>query len=693
MKRLFASQLTVSAWPFVILLPVELIFAVSFRQRQVEEPGQMVVLVTVLFGLLSVACAALAAAAWNYFARRKRWARTLVGSLVGYAVVTVASSLAIVLTGPALGWEQAAPTAFILLVPISRFPTVVLLAAIIDQVVDGVRARKELNGQLSSRLLQVRRMNALLEAAQRQVATESGRRLRSDVEQPLDELVARGEGMSDDELANAIEGFIDDQLRPLAHRLHPVSVRLGLIAALRALDPGMVIDVSDAIERLDVNGELLDDDVRLQVYRWVRQCREQGNASRVAIVMRARTLELSAFPMRLAPLLDPIQITAGLRLSGRGVVVAPLRGQSPNTADLVQHVRAEPDSERTRLSWVEILTTPLPGFLGVIALLSLSSFLAQLVVVPWPITGGAVITALAWVAAPMAVAGIFTLLPNPKATPWGAVWVVGQWLLIALSAAAAFALAADAFNLGPTLTESPGTNVFRAIYRYDLTGLALVVAYGIQVALHRRLAAANLHLDSEVVRQAEILADSRRLDQDVAEALHRNVQGRLAAAVVMIRLGQRDQAWVQVVAMADEEIPNLISRVDEASGIEESILPSPPDGLEVRESVRAPNIPMDLRTDLRRAVSEIAVNAVRHGGATSFEVTITQVGDVVSVQCRDNGRGLVGDSVAGLGSRVLDEISARWGGSWSLSSSQSGCVVELDARISATKEVVSASKR
>ena len=691
MRRLFANQVTVSAWPFLVLLPVETIFLINFRQRQLGDLTAQVALTTVLFMLLSVALAALAAAAWNHIALRRRWARTIAGSLVGYAVVTSVSSLAILMSGPFLWGAFEAPLPYVLLVPISRYPTIVLLAAIIDQVTDGLRARRELNGELASRLLQVRRMNELLESAQRQVATDSARRLRVDVQQPLRVLVARSKDLSNEDLADELEGFIDHRLRPLAHRLHPVSVRLGLIAALRSLDPDMVIDVSDAIERLDVNGELLDDDVRLQVYRWVRQCREEGHASRIALVMRSRNLEVSAYPLRLAPLLDPIQITAGLRSSGRGVVVAPLRGQSSRVVD-IENVRAESEPARAGISWAEVLTTPLPGYLGVVALLSLSSLLAQLLIVPWPLTSGALATATAWVMAPLLVAAVFTLLPNPPRTPGGAVWAVGQWFLLSLSAAVAFQLTADMANLGETLTDSPGLGLFRGIYRYLIPGMALVIAYGIQVALHHQIDDANERLDGEIGRQAVILAEARRLDQDVAEALHRNVQGRLAAAVVMIRLGHRIEGWVQVATMADQEVPNLISRVDEASSREDSLLSSPPEGLEVREVVRVNVAPPDLLADLQRAVSEIAVNAVRHGGASRLEIEVVQNGETLVVTCRDNGRGARDFHAPGLGSRLLDEIAERWHGRWSLSTTSNGCVVEMEFVPSSATAVAAAAR-
>ena len=57
MKGLFGGGLTVSVWPFIFLLPIELIFHITFRQRQVEERVLFVIAVTTLMLLLGVAVA------------------------------------------------------------------------------------------------------------------------------------------------------------------------------------------------------------------------------------------------------------------------------------------------------------------------------------------------------------------------------------------------------------------------------------------------------------------------------------------------------------------------------------------------------------------------------------------------------------------------------------------------------------
>jgi len=334
---------------------------------------------------------------------------------------------------------------------------------------------------------------------------------------------------------------------------------------------------------------------------------------------------------------------------------------------------------------------PLPGRVGIVALLSLSSFLSQLLIFPWPVSAGAVLTATAWVVAPLVVACGLTVLPSPRRTLGGACAVVLSWMAVALAAVVAFRVTSQVFDAGLTLADADGFGLLRAFNRFTLPGLALVVAHGIQVTLSQRLDRANELLKQEEQRQSEILATSRSLDREVAEAIHRNVQGRLEAAVVMIRLGERDKAWPQVVDLVQQEIPDILTRLDRvASGGEEIVLRAP-ERLRVIERGNLDGLPSPLADDVRRAVSEIAVNAVRHGGATRLIVHIDRGGNRVVITCTDDGSGPAADVVPGLGARLLDEIAERWGGQWQMSQAPAGCVVRLELSQGALSPVASSS--
>ena len=197
----------------------------------------------------------------------------------------------------------------------------------------------------------------------------------------------------------------------------------------------------------------------------------------------------------------------------------------------------------------------------------------------------------------------------------------------------------------------------------------------------QRLELANSALDQERQRRGEILAESQRADRDVAEALHRTVQGRLAAAVVMLRLGERDDAWAQIVAMATVEVPELLGRLG-GSGPTESLVDDLPIGLRVVQVGDViPDQPM--LEDLRSVLGEVAVNARRHGGAGALVISVEQVPSGWRIVCEDDGQGVPEGSTPGLGSRLLDETVARYDGSWTIESTPRGgrVTIWLPARV------------
>ncbi|MFM9135746.1 MAG: hypothetical protein ACKOT0_10020 [bacterium] len=694
MAGLRGFRLSISMWPFFLVAPGELLFYSVYRMNRFPEtPASQTVATTALLIALSLLAEWLCLIAWSATVGRRRWARGTAGAVAAYSVAVVVGSCVQILGPVPFRGSLGVPTSYLVLFPLSRVTAVLVLAVVADQARDAVRTWRELNRVVAAQLTWTQRVNDLLERARRRVAAESMDRLRTEVVRPLRSIMRKADQLDDEELARELDSFVNDRLRRLAHRLHPVSVRAGLIPALRSLDPDITIDATRAIERLDSDGTLLDEDVRLQLYRWIRQAVEDGRSTRVALVMRARTLEVSVHPATVAPLLDPVQIVAGLRSPARGLVSAPLRGQSTALDDVVG--RVSPDTARVRGSFRplhRLLTVPLPGAVGAVTLLAISGFFTQLVLWSAPASIPALITGIAWSLTPILVAYVLTLLPAPRRTVAGAWRVVLQWVLVGISAAVAFRVCTLLLGDAYTVLDATGLAITRALYRFTLPLLALVIAHGLRVSAHASLEEANAALLEESERQQEILDESQELDRDVAEVLHRDVQGRLSASIVLIRLGERQRAWQQVVDLAERQIPSLRARLRRASGTPDLLIPEPPEGLIVVEQFALSDIPVDLLEDVRRSASEIAVNAVRHGGATRLVVSRANAdrgsnAGRITLVFDDNGRGLAGGGSPGLGSRLLDDVAERWSGSWRMESQGTGCrvVLELDAHALATR--------
>ena len=484
-----------------------------------------------------------------------------------------------------------------------------------------------------------------------------------------------GASLGNAELADELDDFIGERLRPMAHVLHPVSVRLGLIPALRSLDPLCLISATPTVERMDSDGVLLDDDVRLQVYRWMRESLPESGGSSTALVIRGRDLEVSIHPSRGRDL-DAVQLVAGLRRVREGVIAAPLRGQITEWVDIEADPFADAPPRRERYRLRDLLTVRLPRRLLLVFLLTLGSAPLQFVVYQWAVTPATLVASACLALAPLVATYALDRLPAPSRTLAGAWRVVGEWCLIALAAVLGVAVPATIFGLFPEGAAEWILMAFRMSYRYLLPGLAVVASYGLVVVAQRRLERANTALAHERQRRVEILAESQRLDRDVAEALHRTVQGRLAAAVVMLRLGERQAAWQQIVDMATVEVPELLSRLGERVPTSALVI-DPPMGLSVIQ-IGDITLEPDMLEDARSALGEIAANARRHGHASALVIRVEHSTTGWRLVCEDNGDGITSDTAPGLGSRLLDETVARYGGSWSIAPMEKGCRVTID---------------
>ncbi|MSW42735.1 MAG: hypothetical protein F2842_11035, partial [Actinobacteria bacterium] len=161
----------------------------------------------------------------------------------------------------------------------------VILDAILGAALRNWRQASAVRADLEQSLAQESHLNLLLLEAERDRFANYAQVLQVEVSDGLDRVAAQAPSLSDLQLADEINGFVARVMRPLAHLLHPVTVRAGLIPALRALGPRFDVRVDDEVEADDVQGVLLDEHVRHQVYRWLRHVRPLDS---VTIVTFAR---------------------------------------------------------------------------------------------------------------------------------------------------------------------------------------------------------------------------------------------------------------------------------------------------------------------------------------------------------------------------------------------------------------------
>jgi two-component sensor histidine kinase len=96
-------------------------------------------------------------------------------------------------------------------------------------------------------------------------------------------------------------------------------------------------------------------------------------------------------------------------------------------------------------------------------------------------------------------------------------------------------------------------------------------------------------------------------------------------------------------------------------------------------------IPQDpaLAERLRSVVHESAVNARRHGHGSVMNVHLMRSGSQLILTCSDNGSGPNPDSIPGLGSALLDEVSLTHSGSWSLKREHGQTVMRMEIPVGA----------
>ncbi len=676
MNGLRMDRLALSIWPFILVAPGELLGAFLIRRTNPTERVSLLWLLSVSLGvLLGLVFAFICLVIARRLVERSRsaWWRGVPSAIAIYVFIAVLSGVLMVVLLVDRG-PTGQPAFLTVLYIVTRPVYVLIIAVVVQQVRDGVATTRAVDAITQDQLLLVRQANEMIEAAEQDLRADSLRMFAAQVARPLRQIVRDGPGLDDAELADRLDDFIETRLRPMAHVLHPVSVRLGLISAMRSLNPEVMVDATPTVQRMDSDGVLLDDEVRLQLYRWIRAGLPSQGASRAALVIRGRELQVSLHPSTPVPL-DAVQSAAGLRVLGPALVSAPLLGQAAEVSVLGDAL-ATPSAKPARYRLRDLLTVPLPIRLVLVAALSIALAPLQFIVYRWSSSPVTILAALSGALAPIAMAWLLGRLPPPSRSIAGAWRVVTEWLVIAAASAFALAGLGTVFALLP-----PGPNewwliFFRVTYRYAAPGLMVTLSYGLVVESQRRLGRARQALEVEEQRRIEILGESRQLDRDVAEALHRNVQGRIAAAVIMLRLGQRDEAWTQVIEMASVEVPWLLERMGEAR-TRLALVADPPAGLTV---MQLDDPPVDQQTfDLvAGAVGEIAVNARRHGRASTLVVSAHATDGRCLIVCQDDGVGMPTDVVPGLGSRLLDDTAAALGGSWSMEPAHPGCRITLD---------------
>lgn len=538
------------------------------------------------------------------------------------------------------------------------------------------REAKFLRDELAQSVRQEEHLNELLSQAEDSRFTEYRTVIKKDVAEPLVRLLAsmKDSGEGSNVLADRLDGFQNRVMRPLAHKLHPVTLRVGLIPAIQSLGAHYRIHADESLRERDSQATLLDSNVVPQIFRWIRHLKSYDGGISLTLTTDPGRLVIIARGVRVSRTLDPIQVVAGLRvvqISHDEIHLhAPLLGV---TAVPMQHVKTQkaPVAEQQSMRW-RLWTQPPSISIKLILYIGVVSAPAfHLVRGDAMASEGPALTLLS-VVLPALIAIPLTRVRIRQGTRQGAFRVVSMWLFLAIASAilsnAVIALMAPRYQL----PIGSGLRVFGAVMRYAVVGLSFTVTRGFLVQSGIDTAALNERKSATEDTRLEVLGNADATDRYLAEALHRTVQGRLAAISLLLRLDRREEAVVELQSLVSKTLPDIEIRLgqwtrNEISELAITVIQVP--GLDISNEADWSTLgasQAELGAQLRRVVNEMAVNAVRHGAATDMRVQLIKDGPIVTLLCTDNGQGPSETQGSGLGSALLNEICSNYGGSWSL---------------------------
>ncbi|MUH45554.1 MAG: hypothetical protein F2793_03465 [Actinobacteria bacterium] len=463
-------------------------------------------------------------------------------------------------------------------------------------------------------------------------------------------------------------------MRPLAHLLHPASVRVGLIPATRSLAGNFHIEAESRVVELDAQGALLDDDVRLQVFRWIRYLMPAGDSIDMTISIEGDSLRLHAHGVRQSRALDPIQRVAGLAVrsldsSAERCIIAPRAGTFVGVED--DSLVVPQQIERSRGDrWFLLTRSPVMN----VRLVLLVGLVTMPVAIAWAnsqFAGAPAVAIILGVLVPAGLAMVLTRIHVPEGTRRGTWLSIGLWLALGIVAGLANIL--GFWLLAPDTAPWVFIRIVGGLWRYTLIGLLIVAAQGLVAQTMADAARLRAGIESALADRRGVLAGADRTDRFLSETLHRTVQGRLSAISLLLRFERRPEAIVELGRLVSDTLPTIEARLMEGSnaGIDSSERRvSDEIGLGLNDSVDWASLERsdpELARQFHLVVEECSVNARRHGGAQWMRVFMTVSADWLTLHCHDDGRGPGPQGPgSGLGSRLFDEVCAESGGTWSL---------------------------
>jgi signal transduction histidine kinase len=541
------------------------------------------------------------------------------------------------------------------------------------------RAATLVSNRLEHSLVAAQNLNALLEAAEHRRLLDYQSTISIKVSEPLNRVLTVNEDYSSEVLAQQLELFQTREMRPLSHQMHPVTVKVGLAPAIRSLGPVFHVLMPEDLVNLDVQGLLVHDHVRQQVFRWIQGLTPIGNSVDIRINRDATQMSVTAIGVKCVSELNPTAQVVGLTIKcdaseSTMVLRAPLLGQDG--------AQTPADSDRgelaTRTNWKGIsayITFPPYMQLSLIATAAIVVVPFNFIVLketPESIQSAFIVLTLLGVVMPLLIAlplHYFAKRRFRAPSPWKVVF-----LWVSLGVLSAFASNLAVFLLAPEkfLLLANAARLLGSMLKFTLTGLLFAATRGYLDQQDRDMRLLESALVDSRNKKAQLLESADETDRFLSETLHRTIQGRLSTITLLFRLDRREEALQELQIMCRDTVPEIEQRLIEAllpQGSSKLPVPSASTDLSIEDTSTWSDLfatNEQIATQLKRVVHECEVNAQRHGEATHMLIVVGEMNGLWEVRCVDDGIGPSRLAKPGLGSNLFDELCAHYSGEWSL---------------------------
>lgn len=664
--------------PFIVLALASLPFIIVFLDRWDLQQGTFALLVTfATFLTLTVELGAMAFLRTRTLPldARARW-------FIQYGLSSATGSLTLITAFAITGLAQDRAPYVLGIVVIARVLNTYVLAFMIDKITAYRSEARRIRDELAPTLRSVEATNALLDEIETAEVGHEIDVITRRVELPLKQLAAGLAGQDNDTAAASIEGFIDQTLRPLSHRMHPTSVATGITSAAGALGIHLVLD--DSAAALEASNTLLDQAVLWELHRWLTETSDRNPQLVGDLEIRAhvheRWLQLDMAVGNPAPL-DARHAVAGIRAKGASSVQLPLRGQfvDPVVSGVDVPAADEVPEQGQRARTPRIWTGdqgPGPYLVAALTLVAAPSitFISNA-----DVTAAIALAALVSIALPVILSVALARIRVCGPGWWPPTWIIVSWLGVGAMSGFGAAASLDAFSSG----IDPGqwfAELTRAIVRLSIPGIAISF-FGEFAAQARNLAQrVQKETDDALESRRQILHREHERSRLIAEVLHRRVQSRLTAIALLLHLDRRAEAITELNHVVNALVPNLIKELSRE--IPETEISNQSGDQSIGFTVTHVDSPeLELLfahhgDTTRTVIDECATNALRHGSATRMDVSAElQKGEIV-LYCVDDGIGPQSmHRHRGLGSRIFDdEVGADF---WSLRRDNNRTIAEF----------------